>query len=146
MPCLQVDINRPWQRLLEKVENAVSTLVRDSLLLTEICADDAELVLRAWSSFILNYKPKSLGEGGRSVIAELVSKLEGILVLVQRLNNKINSYSKAGMYGGWFDIRLYIPLKKIREIFNSAVKTEGCFFYRFFVVNTVASYYLCVTA
>ncbi|KGL95354.1 Midasin, partial [Charadrius vociferus] len=91
----QVDINRPWQRLLEKVENAVSTLVRDSLLLTEICADDAELVLRAWSNFILNYKPKSLGEGGRSVTAELVSKLEGILVLTQRLNNKINSYSKA---------------------------------------------------
>ncbi|NXE72930.1 MDN1 protein, partial [Cochlearius cochlearius] len=91
----QVDINRPWQRLLEKVENTVSTLVRDSLLLTEICADDAELVLRAWSSFILNYKPKSLGEGGGSVTAELVSKLEGILVLTQRLNNKINSYSKA---------------------------------------------------
>uniref|UniRef100_A0A663DVI4 Midasin n=1 Tax=Aquila chrysaetos chrysaetos TaxID=223781 RepID=A0A663DVI4_AQUCH len=91
----QVDINRPWQCLLEKVENAVSTLVRDSLLLTEICADDAEVVLRAWSSFILNYKPKSLGEGSRSVTAELVSKLEGILVLTQRLNNKINSYSKA---------------------------------------------------
>uniref|UniRef100_A0A8C6J801 Midasin n=1 Tax=Melopsittacus undulatus TaxID=13146 RepID=A0A8C6J801_MELUD len=91
----QVDINRPWQRLLEKVENTVNTLVRDSLLLTEICTDDAELVLRAWSSFILNYKPKSLGEGGRSVTAELVSKLEGILVLTQRLNNKINSYSKA---------------------------------------------------
>ncbi|NXW51222.1 MDN1 protein, partial [Nyctiprogne leucopyga] len=91
----QVDINRPWQCLLEKVENAVSTLVRDSLLLTEICADDAELVLRAWSNFILNYKPKSLCEGSRSVTAELVSKLEGILVLTQRLNNKINSYSKA---------------------------------------------------
>ncbi|XP_061225770.1 midasin isoform X4 [Neopsephotus bourkii] len=91
----QVDINRPWQCLLEKVENTVNTLVRDSLLLTEICADDAELVLRAWSTFILNYKPKSLGEGGRSVTAELVSKLEGILVLTQRLNNKINSYSKA---------------------------------------------------
>uniref|UniRef100_A0A8C3BNE5 Midasin n=1 Tax=Cairina moschata TaxID=8855 RepID=A0A8C3BNE5_CAIMO len=91
----QVDINRPWQRMLEKVENVVSTLVRDSLLLTEICADDAELVLHAWSSFILNYKPKSLGEGGRSVTAELVSKLEGILVLTQRLNNKISSFSKA---------------------------------------------------
>ncbi|OXB54358.1 hypothetical protein ASZ78_011040, partial [Callipepla squamata] len=91
----QVDINRPWLRLLEKVESVVSALVRDSLLLTEICADDAELVLRAWSNFILNYKPKSLGEGGRSVTAELVSKLEGILVLTQRLNNKISSYSKA---------------------------------------------------
>lgn len=99
MAYLQVDINRPWLRLLEKVENVVSALVRDSLLLTEICADDAELVLRAWSNFILNYKPKSLGEGGRSVTAELVSKLEGILVLTQRLNNKISSYSKAGMCG-----------------------------------------------
>lgn len=115
MACLQVDINRPWQCLLEKVENAVSTLVRDSLLLTEICADDAELVLRAWSSFILNYKPKSLGEGSRSVTAELVSKLEGILVLTQRLNNKINSYSKAGMYGERFEVRLCVPLKKIRN-------------------------------
>uniref|UniRef100_A0A8C0ZFS4 Midasin n=1 Tax=Cyanistes caeruleus TaxID=156563 RepID=A0A8C0ZFS4_CYACU len=91
----QVDINRPWQRLLEKVEHAVSTLVRDGLLLAELCADDAELLLRAWSNFILNYKPKSLGEGGGSVTAELVSKLEGILVLTQRLNNKINSYTKA---------------------------------------------------
>ncbi|KFU91782.1 Midasin, partial [Chaetura pelagica] len=91
----QVDINRPWQHLMEKVESVVSTLVRDSLLLAEICADDAELVLRAWSNFILNNKPKSLGEGGRSVTGELLSKLEGILVLTQRLNNKINSYSKA---------------------------------------------------
>lgn len=84
----------------------MSTLVRDSLLLTEVCADDAEVVLRAWSSFILNYKPKSLGEGSRSVTAELVSKLEGILVLTQRLNNKINSYSKAGGCGGYCEARL----------------------------------------
>ncbi|XP_074982679.1 midasin isoform X2 [Caretta caretta] len=91
----QVDVIRPWQCLLEKVESAVRTLIRDSLLLTEICPDDAEVVLRAWSSFILNFKPKSLGEGSRSVTSELVNKLEGILSLIQRLNNKINSYSKA---------------------------------------------------
>lgn len=111
MGCLQVDINRPWQRLLEKVESAVSTLVRDSLLLAELCADDAELLLRAWSNFILNYKPKSLGEGGGSVTAELVSKLEGILVLTQRLNNKINSYTKAGMYVGFPSFFLIIVIK-----------------------------------
>uniref|UniRef100_A0A8C8S1Z5 Midasin n=1 Tax=Pelusios castaneus TaxID=367368 RepID=A0A8C8S1Z5_9SAUR len=91
----QVDIIRPWQRLLEKVESAVSTLVRDSLLLTDICLDDAEVVLRAWSSFILNFKPKSLGKGSRNVTTELVNKLDGILALIQRLNNRINSYSKA---------------------------------------------------
>uniref|UniRef100_A0A8C0HJP3 Midasin n=1 Tax=Chelonoidis abingdonii TaxID=106734 RepID=A0A8C0HJP3_CHEAB len=91
----QVDVIRPWQCLLEKVESAVRTLIRDSLLLTEICPDDAEVVLRAWSSFILNFKPKSLGEGSRNVTTELVNKLEGILALIQRLNSKINSYSKA---------------------------------------------------
>lgn len=113
MAGLQVDINRPWQRLLEKVDNVVSTLTRDSLLLAELCADDAELVLRAWSNFILNYKPKSLGEGGGSVTAELVSKLEGILVLTQRLNNKINSYTKAGMYTGFPSF--FLSLFKIRH-------------------------------
>uniref|UniRef100_K7FQC1 Midasin n=1 Tax=Pelodiscus sinensis TaxID=13735 RepID=K7FQC1_PELSI len=91
----QVDVIRPWQCLLEKVESFVRTLIRDNLLLTEICSDDAEVVLRTWSSFILNFKPKSLGEESRNVTTELVNKLEGILALIQRLNNKINSYSKA---------------------------------------------------
>ncbi|XP_042318311.1 midasin isoform X2 [Sceloporus undulatus] len=90
----QVDIIRPWKSLLEKVENVVSTLLRDSLLLTAICPEDAEVVLRAWSSFVLNFKPKSLGEGNQTITMELVNKLEGVLVLVQRLNTKISSYSK----------------------------------------------------
>ncbi|XP_061479315.1 midasin isoform X2 [Rhineura floridana] len=91
----QVDIIRPWKSLLEKVENIVSTLLRDSLLLTAICPEDAEIVLRAWSSFVLNFKPKSLGEGDQNITIELVNKLEGVLALVQRLNNKISSYSKS---------------------------------------------------
>lgn len=78
----------------------MSTLIRDSLLLAEICADDAEVALRAWSSFVLNFKPKSLGDGNKTITTEVVSKLEGMLSLIQRLNNKINSYSKAGMYRG----------------------------------------------
>ncbi|XP_060128572.1 midasin isoform X2 [Zootoca vivipara] len=90
----QVDIIRPWKSLLEKVENVVSTLLRDSLLLTAICPEDAEIVLRAWSSFVLNFKPKSLGEENQNITIELVNKLEGVLALVQRLNNKISSYSK----------------------------------------------------
>ncbi|XP_051017145.1 midasin [Acomys russatus] len=88
----QVDIIRPWRRLLEKIERAVRVLLRDSLLIN---ADDAEVVLRAWSHFFLTYKPKCLGEDGRSVTMEIVSKLEAVLLLMQRLNNKINSYSKA---------------------------------------------------
>ncbi|XP_060024167.1 midasin [Lagenorhynchus albirostris] len=88
----QVDLIRPWRQLLEKVEGTVRTLVRDSLL---VSADDAEVVLRAWSHFLLTYKPKCLGEGGKGVTMEIVSKLEAVLLLMQRLNNKINSYSKA---------------------------------------------------
>lgn len=88
----QVDLRRPWKQLLEKVEDTVRALLRDSLL---ISADDAEVVLRAWSHFLLTYKPKCLGEGGKGVTMETVSKLEAVLLLMQRLNNKINSYSKA---------------------------------------------------
>lgn len=88
----QVDIIRPWRRLLEKVEHTVRVLLRDSLLIN---ADDTEVVLRAWSHFLLTYKPKCLGEDGKSVTVEIVNKLEAVLLLMQRLNNKINSYSKA---------------------------------------------------
>ncbi|KAM5286744.1 midasin isoform 2-T2 [Hipposideros larvatus] len=88
----QVDLMRPWRKLLEKVESTVQALLRDSLL---ISADDAAVVLRAWSHFLLTYTPKDLGEAGKGVTAEIVSKLEAVLLLLQRLNNKINSYSKA---------------------------------------------------
>ncbi|XP_032340488.1 LOW QUALITY PROTEIN: midasin [Camelus ferus] len=88
----QVDLIRPWRQLLEKVEGTVRALLRDSLL---VSADDAEVVLRAWSHFFLTYKPKCLGEGGKGVTMEIVNKLEAVLLLMQRLNNKISSYSKA---------------------------------------------------
>ncbi|ERE84001.1 midasin-like protein [Cricetulus griseus] len=88
----QVDIIRPWRLLLEKVEHTVRVLLRDSLLTS---ADDTEVVLRAWSHFLLTYKPKCLGEDGKGVTIEIVNKLEAVLLLMQRLNNKINSYSKA---------------------------------------------------
>uniref|UniRef100_K9J478 Midasin n=1 Tax=Desmodus rotundus TaxID=9430 RepID=K9J478_DESRO len=88
----QVDLIRPWRQLVEKVESTVRALLRDSLL---ISADDAEVVLRAWSHFLLTYKPKCLGGDGKGVTMEIVNKLEAVLLLMQRLNNKINSYSKA---------------------------------------------------
>ncbi|XP_060061378.1 midasin [Erinaceus europaeus] len=88
----QVDLLRPWRQLLEKVQVTVRALLRDSLL---VSADDAEVVLRAWSHFLLTYKPMCLGEGGKGVTMEIVNKLEAVLLLMQRLNNKINSYSKA---------------------------------------------------
>ncbi|XP_015262586.1 PREDICTED: midasin [Gekko japonicus] len=86
----QVDIIRPWKSLLEKVENVVNMLVRGSLLHTTIHSDDIEIVLRAWSNFILNFKPKSLGEGNQN-LTEFVTKLDGLVSLVQRLNNRVNA-------------------------------------------------------
>ncbi|KAI5256381.1 Midasin [Manis pentadactyla] len=88
----QVDLTRLWRQLLEKVEGTVRALLRDSLLTG---ADDAEVVLRAWSHFLLTCKPRCLGEHGKGVTMEIVNKLEAVLLLMQRLNNKINSYSKA---------------------------------------------------
>ncbi|KAM5256760.1 midasin [Ctenodactylus gundi] len=88
----QVDLVRPWRHLLEKVEDTIRALLRDSLL---VSADDAEVVLRAWSHFLLTYKPKSLGEDGKGITMEIVNKLEAVLLLMQRLNNKITLYSKA---------------------------------------------------
>lgn len=70
-------------------------LLRDSLL---VSADDAEVVLRAWSHFLLTYKPQCFEDGGKGITVEVVNKLEAVLLLMQRLNNKINSYSKAGVY------------------------------------------------
>ncbi|XP_018427598.1 PREDICTED: midasin [Nanorana parkeri] len=91
----QADINRPWQRLLEKVGNAVTTLVRDSLLATDITPDEAENLLRSWSHLNLSHKPKSVAEGGRGITTELLNKLESVLLQIQRLNGKLNSFSKA---------------------------------------------------
>lgn len=101
----QVDLTRLWRQLLEKVEGTVRALLRDSLLTG---ADDAEVVLRAWSHFLLTCKPRCLGEHGKGVTMEIVNKLEAVLLLMQRLNNKINSYSKAGMWV-WMCIR-HLPL------------------------------------
>jgi midasin len=81
----------------------VRTLLRDSLL---VCAEDAEVVLRAWSHFLLTHKPRCLGEDGSGVTMDIVSKLEAVLLLMQRLNNKINSYSQAGMYA-WMCVSLH---------------------------------------
>ncbi|XP_013366228.1 PREDICTED: midasin isoform X5 [Chinchilla lanigera] len=88
----QVDLVRTWRQLLEKVEDTIRGLLRVSLL---VSADDTEVVLRAWSHFLLMYKPKCLGEDGKGITMEIVNKLEAVLLLMQRLNNKINSYSKA---------------------------------------------------
>ncbi|XP_040203696.1 LOW QUALITY PROTEIN: midasin [Rana temporaria] len=91
----QADINRPWQQLLEKVGNAVTTLVRDGLLASDLSSDETEILLRSWSHLNLNHKPKTVAEGGRGITTELFNKLETVLLQIQRLNGKLNSFSKA---------------------------------------------------
>ncbi|XP_030054953.1 midasin [Microcaecilia unicolor] len=91
----QVDINRPWRCFLEKVESTVQALLRDSLLATDVSVEETEVLLRAWSTFSLTCKSDAPGEGARSIAPELVNKLERVLALIQRQNNKTNTFSKA---------------------------------------------------
>ncbi|XP_066464567.1 midasin isoform X2 [Eleutherodactylus coqui] len=91
----QADINRPWQQILEEVWNAVVTLVRDSLLATDVSPDDTEILLRSWSNLNLSYKPRSMVDEGHGISTEVLNKLENILLQIQRLNGKLNSFSKA---------------------------------------------------
>ncbi|KAM4043140.1 midasin isoform 2-T2 [Anomaloglossus baeobatrachus] len=91
----QADINRPWQQFLEQVWNAVVTLVRDSLLATEISLDETEILLRSWSNLNLTHKARSVLNGGHGISTEVLNKLDTMLVQIQRLNGKLNSFSKA---------------------------------------------------
>ncbi|KAJ1151695.1 hypothetical protein NDU88_004475 [Pleurodeles waltl] len=90
----QADLNRPWQCLLEKVEEFLSALIRDSLLATDIFPEDCDVLLRAWSSFSLHCKSKSVDDCSRNNSADLLNKVEGILGLIHRMNKKTNSFSK----------------------------------------------------
>ncbi|KAE8602908.1 hypothetical protein XENTR_v10014171 [Xenopus tropicalis] len=90
----QADINRPWQQLLEQVGNAVTTLVRDSLLTTDASPDETEALLRSWTTMSLIHKPQSVGEAGSGITTDLLNKLEGVLVQIQRLNLRLNTFTK----------------------------------------------------
>ncbi|XP_071998055.1 midasin isoform X2 [Engystomops pustulosus] len=91
----QADINRPWQQLLEQVWNAVVTLVRDSLLATEVSPDDTEILLRCWSNLNLTHKPRSKIDGGHGISTDVLNKLETVLMQIQRMNGKLNSFTKS---------------------------------------------------
>uniref|UniRef100_A0A8C5QIK7 Midasin n=1 Tax=Leptobrachium leishanense TaxID=445787 RepID=A0A8C5QIK7_9ANUR len=95
----QVDINRPWQQLLESIGNAVTTLERSSLLASEASPEETETLLRSWSILNLNHKPRSVGEGGRGITTELLNKLENVLSVIQRLNSKLSAFSKSEFSG-----------------------------------------------
>ncbi|KAG8444766.1 hypothetical protein GDO86_009802 [Hymenochirus boettgeri] len=90
----QTDINRPWQQLMEQVGNAVTTLVKDSLLAADTCPEEPEMLLRLWSTLSLIHKPKFVGEGGRGITTDLLNKLEGVLSQIQKMNFKLNSFSR----------------------------------------------------
>ncbi|CAJ0966006.1 unnamed protein product [Ranitomeya imitator] len=92
---IQADINRPWQQFLEQVWNAVVTLLRDSLLATDISPDETEILLRSWSNLNLSHNAKSMLDEGHGVSTEVLNKLDALLVQIQKLNGKLNSFSKA---------------------------------------------------
>lgn len=73
------------------------TLVRDSLLATDISPDDTATLLRSWSNLNLTHKPRSMVDGGHTISTEVLNKLETVILQIQRLNGKLNSFSKAGV-------------------------------------------------
>ncbi|XP_043542624.1 midasin isoform X1 [Chiloscyllium plagiosum] len=88
----QVDILRPWQSLVEKVKDVVNAVARDVLLSVDSVPDDGVL-LKLWNSFLLSHS-RCLNEDRDSAISSAaVNKLESLLILLQRFNNKFSTLS-----------------------------------------------------
>ncbi|XP_043927744.1 midasin [Protopterus annectens] len=91
----QADVLRPWLHILEKVEMFVYTLIRNGLLSTDVSCEDTEVLLRVWTSFSHAYKKNLQDYQEIGVPTEAVNKLEGIILVIQRLNSKLNCFCKA---------------------------------------------------
>eukprot|EP00061_Rhincodon_typus_P014643 g41796.t1 len=94
MCILQVDITRPWQRLVGKVKDVVSAITRDVLLSMDSGPDDGVL-LKFWNSFLLSHSCCLNEDCDSAISSDAVNKLENLLILLQRFNNKVNTLSPA---------------------------------------------------
>ncbi|XP_048386295.2 midasin [Stegostoma tigrinum] len=90
----QVDITRPWQSLVGKVKDVVSAITRDVLLSMDSGPDDGVL-LKLWNSFLLSHSCCLNEDCDSAISSDAVNKLESLLILLQRFNNKVNTLSPA---------------------------------------------------
>ncbi|XP_067841398.1 midasin [Heptranchias perlo] len=91
----QVDILRPWQSLVGKVKDVISAVTRDVLLSVDTFPDDGGVLLKLWNSFLISHS-RCLNEVHCSGISsDAVNKLESLLIVLQRFNNKLNTLSSS---------------------------------------------------
>ncbi|XP_072355863.1 midasin [Scyliorhinus torazame] len=88
----QVDIFRPWQSLVGKVKDVVSAVTRDVLLSVDTVPDGGVL-LKLWNAFLVSHSRCPNEDRSSGISSDAVNKLESLLILLQRFNNKLNTLS-----------------------------------------------------
>ncbi|XP_078068621.1 midasin [Mustelus asterias] len=88
----QVDIFRPWQSLVVKVKDVVSAVTRDILLSVDTVPDGGVL-LKLWNSFLISHSRCLNEDRSSGISSDAMNKLESLLILLQRFNNKLNTLS-----------------------------------------------------
>uniref|UniRef100_A0A4W3JQN7 Midasin n=1 Tax=Callorhinchus milii TaxID=7868 RepID=A0A4W3JQN7_CALMI len=89
----QVDIMRPWQILVGKIKDAVYAVSRNVLLSVDSFPDDGSILLKVWNSFLTSHFHCLSAERGAGISPDAMSKLEGLLILLQRFNSKLSTFS-----------------------------------------------------
>ncbi|RXM29707.1 Midasin [Acipenser ruthenus] len=89
----QVDIMRPWQRVLDSAACAVAMVMRRGLLSSELVTQDTEVLLQAWSSVRKSCKAVPCAREGGGVGNEAINKLEAMVTLLQKLNLKLKVFA-----------------------------------------------------
>ncbi|XP_078398522.1 midasin [Cetorhinus maximus] len=88
----QVDIFRPWQSLVGKVKDVVSAVTRDVLLSVDTVPDGGVL-LKLWNSFLISHSRCLNEDRSSGISSDAMTKLESLLILLQRFNSKLNTLS-----------------------------------------------------
>ncbi|XP_037836777.1 midasin isoform X2 [Kryptolebias marmoratus] len=89
----QLDIMRPWQQVLESVDNIVAMVTRSGLMSLDVGIQDTEFLLQTWGVFSQWLREKGLQETGVTVNSEALDKLEVIILLLQKLNTKLKVFT-----------------------------------------------------
>ncbi|XP_077366934.1 midasin isoform X3 [Festucalex cinctus] len=89
----QVDIMRPWQRVFESVYYMVALVARRGLMSLDVCLQDTEFLLQTWGLFCHWLREKELESAVRTLSSEALNKLEGIILLLQKLNTKLKVFT-----------------------------------------------------
>ncbi|XP_061756335.1 midasin isoform X2 [Nerophis ophidion] len=85
----QVDIMRPWQHVLQSVDDLVALVTRHGLSLLDAGLKETEFLLRTWGLFCQWLKEQAFF----SVNSEAINKLEVILLLLEKLNRKLKVFT-----------------------------------------------------